>query len=140
MWKPSQNDKIYSVDMSDIVEAESVIGLNFPSELKCFYEKFGYGFLSGNNINRILDPFSISDLRLRINEYEYYEDLNLYKEFEEDKLLFFEANEGVLFSIEIANKPKQKIYFYDKIIANSLEEFIEKYSKDNYYYEKINKQ
>ena len=139
MWKPCENDKIYSVDNSDIVEAETMMGFSLPSELKKFYETFGYGFISDNktNINRILDPLSVSDLRLKTNEYEFYVDLDLYDEFGEDKLLFFEANEGVLFSIEITESMKQKIYFYGEIIADSLAEFLEKYSKDNHYYEKM---
>jgi len=135
-WTPRNIDKFYSVSETDIVAAEKMMKLDFPSELEEFYRDVGYGFINSpeKNINRLLDPLSVADLRLRMNEYEYYVDVELYDEFEEGKLLFFEANEGVLFSIELTKAPEQKIFFFDKVIANSLQEFLKKYCNNNYYY------
>ena len=131
-------NKIYSVNDNAVAEAEALMEISFPSELKRFYEMFGYGFLSGDRtkINRILDPMSVADLRLRVGDYEHYEDLDLYKEYEDNKLLFFEANEGIFFSIEMSDYPQQKVYFCGRAIADSLEEFVEKYTEDNDYFEK----
>lgn len=109
VWKPSENDKLYSVDMDAILEAETLLGFSFPNELRQFFITYGYGFISESdtNINRLLDPLSIADLRSRQKEYEYYGDLDLYEEYEKDKLLFFEANEGILLAIELSDTEKQ---------------------------------
>lgn len=136
VWKPSENDKLYSVDMDAILEAETLLGFSFPNELRQFFITYGYGFISESdtNINRLLDPLSIADLRSRQKEYEYYGDLDLYEEYEKDKLLFFEANEGILLAIELSDTEKQKIYFYDKPIAESLDDFLIKYTNNNCFF------
>jgi len=101
-----------------------------------FYLAIGYGFIKGSNfnINLIMDPCSISDFRLRQNDFEFYPDIEIYDEFEGDKLIFFEASEAALISIELSGNVESKIYYYDVEIANSLKEFLKKIQKDDSYY------
>lgn len=63
----------------------------------------GYGFINGSefNINRIMDVDSVRDFRLRQGDFEFYPDIDIYDEFEEDKLIFFEGSESALISIEL---------------------------------------
>ena len=46
-----------------------------------------------------MDPESVLDFRLRQNDFEFYPDIEIYDEFEKDKIVFFEANESALISI-----------------------------------------
>ncbi len=50
--------------------------LSFPKELRKFYMELGYGFLKGDsgNINRLMDPLSVRDFRLKQNDFEYFPD------------------------------------------------------------------
>lgn len=93
-----------------------------------FYLEVGYGFIKGSefNTNRILDPYSVRDFRLRINDFEFYPDIEIYDEFENDKLIFFEGSESALMSIELNDNNKNPIYYYDIQIATSLTEFLRK--------------
>jgi len=43
-----------------------------------------------------MDPYSIRDSRLRTNDYEFYPDIEIYDEFEDNKLIFFEGSESAL--------------------------------------------
>lgn len=49
-----------------------------------------YRFIKGseNNVNRILDPYSIRDFRMRENDFEFYPDIEIYTEFEIDEVIF----------------------------------------------------
>ena len=63
----------------------------FPKLLRDFYLEIGYGFIGSKveNINRIMDPESVLDFRLKQNDFEFYPDIEIYDEFAEDKLVFF---------------------------------------------------
>lgn len=129
-------NKFYPVSEDEVKEVESSINLPIPKELKKFYQEFGYGFISGTegNINRIMDPYSIRDFRQRKNDFRYYPDIEIYDEFEEGKIIFFEGNESTLISIEVSDKDESNIYYYDTKIANSLKEFLINLQKDDNYY------
>lgn len=132
-------NKIYPVSEEDILDAERELNLSFPFELREFYKNIGYVFLSGSksHINRIMDPSSVCSFRLR--EYEYEDDpaTESYDEFEDGKLVFFEVDSDVLFSIELTDEKKSKIYYYDTKIADSLEDFLIKMSENIMYYNDI---
>lgn len=81
-----------------------------------------------------MDPLSVRDFRLRQNDFEYFPDKEIYDEFEENKLIFFEVNESILFSIELCDGDKQRIFLYNVIIAESLEVFVEAFLKDEDFY------
>ena len=129
-------EAFYPVPSGSIEKAEERMGLAFPSELRAFYQQYGYGFLpSGeDNINRILDPMSAAHLRRREEEFATYPDLDLLAPYEKDKLVFFEVNESALFLIELGDGPRQAVYYYGEQIAPSLEDFITAYLRDERFY------
>lgn len=105
-------------------------------ELVNFYSEVGYGFIKGSefNINRIMDPYSVRDFRLRVNDFEFYPDIEIYEEFENNKLIFFEGSESALMSIELNENNQSPVYYYDIQIATSLEEFLRKIQENDKYY------
>lgn len=90
-------NQFYPVNLDKIRDSESKLGIQIPELLKEFYAEVGYGFLKSkvDNINRIMDPESVLDFRLRQHDFEFYSDIEIYKQFEDDKLVFFEANEVI---------------------------------------------
>lgn len=81
-----------------------------------------------------MGPASIRDARLKVNDFEFYPDIEVYEELEEDKLIFFEANESALLLIELGQEKNNPIYYDEIKIANSFEEFLRKIIEDNNYY------
>ena len=134
--KRNLKNKFYEVKMSDIEDVENEIGIIFPDQLKKFYLEVGYGFIHGSegNVNRIMDPYSVRDFRLRQNDFEYYTDIEIYGEFENNKLIFFEGNEVSMISIAFDNDKSNSIFYYDEKIADSFIDFINKISKDDTFY------
>lgn len=135
------DNTFYDVTNSEIDTLENGLHLKLPKELKEFYHINGYGFLRGNNTNRVMDPLSVIDFRLRRNDYDYFNDnveMEMFKEYEVDKLVFFEADAFTYISIGISNENEGKIYYYDIKIADSLSEFLLRMKNDeNYYLESI---
>ena len=121
--KENQEKNFYPVTENEIKEVEKELDLKFPKELINFYIEVGYGFIKGSefNINRIMDPYSVRDFRLRVNDFEYYPDIEIYEEFENNKLIFFEGSESALMSIELNENNRSAVYYYDIQIANSLD-------------------
>jgi antitoxin YxxD len=113
--------------------------LKFPKELVDFYLEVGYGFIKGSemNINRIMDPYSVRDFRLRVNDFEFYPDIEIYNEYENNKLIFFEGSGSALISIELNENYRSAVYYYDIQIATSLVEFLKKIEEDDKYYLKL---
>lgn len=134
--KVSQENSFYPVTENEIEEVEKELDLKFPKELVNFYIEIGYGFIKGSefNINRIMDPYSIRDFRLRVNDFEFYPDIEIYDEFENNKLIFFEGSESALMSIEVNENNRSPVYYYDIQIATSLEEFLRKIEENDKYY------
>ncbi|MBZ5752059.1 SMI1/KNR4 family protein [Metabacillus rhizolycopersici] len=134
--KINQENSFYPVTESEIEEVEKELDIKIPKELVNFYLEVGYGFIKGSefNINRIMDPYSIRDFRLRINDFEFYPDIEIYDEFENNKLIFFEGSESALMSIEMNENNECPIYYYDIQIATSLEEFLKKIEGNDKYY------
>ncbi|USY32486.1 SMI1/KNR4 family protein [Bacillus velezensis] len=128
-------NKTYKVPEEDILKAEQRMKVDIPNDLKQLYLEVGYGFIKGesdNAIKRILGPGAVADIRLREGIFEFDPDLDeLYDD--ENKLIFFEVNEGVYISIDLqlANNP---IFYFDTQIAESLEDFFKKFLNDNEYY------
>lgn len=128
--------KFIKLHENDLLNAEERLGFRLPNELRNFYLEVGYGFIKGSNgnaINRLMDPDTIADITLREGIYEYDPDLEEIYE-EDDKLVFFEMNEGVYLTLDI-NTPKQTpVYFFETQIADSLVEFIRKMNEDSEYF------
>jgi len=131
----NKSNSFYKIDKNEIYEAENRIHIKIPHELKCFYESVGVGFIGSQDgaINRLLSPNTCVDIRLREDIYEYDPDLEMYIEYEETAMIFFEINEGVYASIELTNNLQSRIFFANEIIANSLNEFLEKITDSNYW-------
>ncbi len=128
-------NKTYNVLVDDIFKAEQRMNISFPNDLKQLYLEVGYGFIKGQSasaINRILGPGAVADIRLREGVFEFDPDLDELFD-EEDKLIFFEVNEGIYISIDLqlVNNP---IYYFDIQIAESLEDFLKKFLNNNEYY------
>ncbi|MTH54548.1 hypothetical protein GKZ89_14180 [Bacillus mangrovi] len=134
--KNNKGSEFFPVELSEIEEVEEALGLKLPSELRDLFIEVGYGFLgeSENNINRLMGPYSLRDARLKVNDFEFYPDIDAYEDLEETKLIFFEASESALLLIEMGEGKDNSIYYDDIKIANSLEEFLKKMMEnDNYY-------
>lgn len=74
--------------------------------------------------------------RLRVDDYEFYPDIEIFDEVEEDKLVFFEGDEITTILIGLGEGETSPIYLFDTLIANSLKEFLEKIMEDDLYYMK----
>lgn len=138
--KYNNGSKFYPVNEEEINELEKNLKLTVPRELKDLLLEVGYGFINGseNNVNRIMDTDSIRDFRLRKGDFEFYPDIEIYDEYEDGKLIFFEGSESALISIELIEDNSSNIFYYDVKIADSLEEFLLKIQEDdNYYLEMI---
>ncbi|BCJ95505.1 SMI1/KNR4 family protein [Anaerocolumna cellulosilytica] len=131
----NKSNSFYKLDKNEIYEAENRMHIKIPYELKCFYESVGVGFIGSQDgaINRLLSPDICADIRLREDIYEYDPDLEMYVEFEEMAMIFFEINEGVYASIELNESAQSRIFFANEVIANSLQEFLEKIADSNYW-------
>ena len=129
-------NRFYPVTKSEIHEVEKNLNLKLPIELVNLYLEVGYGFIKGSeyNINRIMDPLSIRDFRLRLNDYEFYPDIELYDDLEVNKLIFFEGSESALMSIELTQNNKSPIYYGELKIADSLTSFLSKIQDNDEYY------
>ncbi|EEO1907829.1 TPA: hypothetical protein HQN17_002826, partial [Listeria monocytogenes] len=108
----NKNNSFYPVSLEEIEEVEETLDLKIPKELKDFFLNVGYGFIKGSkyNINRIMDPYSIRDFRLKQNDYEFFPDIEVYDELEEE-IIFFEGSETALISIKLTTEEKNKIYY-----------------------------
>jgi antitoxin YxxD len=128
----------FNVDEKEITRAEKRMDLKFPKELRDFYLEIGYGFLCNHDkkgFNRIMDPLSVADFRLGEGIYEYDPDREMYDNM--NSLVFFEISEGTYLTIrlnEVTLEGKCPIYYFDKLIARSLEEFIKKMDEKTDYY------
>lgn len=134
--KNNKNNKFYAVEEESILKAESGMGLIIPKSLKLFFENVGYGFIEtkSHNINRIMDPESIQEFFFEEGQFENLEEASLIKKYTRDKIVFFEANESLYLSIGTTKKNNGKIFYYNENIADSLEDFFDKYSKDEKYF------
>lgn len=134
--KSNPSHQFYPLTKDEIKNSESKLEIMFPKLLREFYLEISYGFIGSEvgNINRIMDPESVLDFRLRQNDFEFYPDIEIYNEFEEDKMIFFEANESALISIGFGSDNSGKIYYYDEEISKNLGEFLEKLLEDDTFY------
>lgn len=131
----NKNNLFKAIKKQEIIRAEERMQISFPKILKDFYTQIGVGFIGSkeNAINRIIPPEQCADIRLREDIYACDPDLELYEEYEENSLIFFEINEGVYASIELGDNKQNKIYFANEVIANSLVEFLINIENPNYW-------
>lgn len=72
----NQENKFYPVTTESIEKAQEDLGVLFPKELVDCYRNLGYGFIKGSrqNVNRLMDPLSVRDFRLKQNDFEFFPD------------------------------------------------------------------
>ena len=119
----------YPVKQESIDEVEAKLTFSLPTELKEFYIQVGYGFLWQTNkdsFDRILSPKQVAQITLKEDFYGGDPDLELYDDlYEDEKLLFFEVNEGVYLAIDKHNNNgKNAVFYFEDKISDSLEEFV----------------
>ncbi|MCU5706700.1 SMI1/KNR4 family protein [Bacillus mobilis] len=135
--KSNQIPIFYPLPKEEVIEAEDLLKMQFPKELKRFYEEIGYGFLNTNRnlINRFMDPISVADFRLRQDIYEHSP--NLDDTDDEESLVFFEITEISFLTIKFKEENELgqcPIYSENVKIADSLEEFLIKMDENPDYY------
>ncbi|MBC6309738.1 hypothetical protein HCJ66_09215 [Listeria sp. FSL L7-1582] len=130
-----EENNFYLLRDGMIEEAQADLTFDFPKELLEFYNEVGCGFIKGSkgNINRLMDPISVRDFRMKEYDYEFYPDIDLYDDLE-DELIFFEVDETVLMSIKVTGEDTSPIFYNETKIADSLYEFLQLMSKDDNYY------
>lgn len=134
--KNNVGNKFFQVSEEEISQLEDELKVRVPEDLKELLLEVGYGFInsSENNVNRIMDTTSIRDFRLRKGDFEFYPDIEIYDEYEDGKLIFFEGSESALLSIELTEGSNSSIFYYDVKIADSLVEFLFKIQEDDNFY------
>ena len=133
----NQGNKFYRVKDGAIADAQEELGIVLPKELTEFYTEVGYGFLYSkeDNFNRIMDPQSVCDFRLRAGQFAGYSELDIYDSYERNRVIFFEICEGNYLSIGFAKSNQGKVFYGKKKIANSLKDFLIQYQQDEHYFE-----
>ncbi|MBC1436121.1 hypothetical protein HB848_12310 [Listeria rocourtiae] len=136
----NEENNFYPLRDGMIEEAQADLEFDFPKELLEFYNEVGCGFIKGSkgNINRLMDPISVRDFRMKEYDYEFYPDIDLYDDLE-NELIFFEVDETVLMSIKVTDEDTSPIFYNETKIANSLYEFLQLMSKDDNYYMALTK-
>ncbi|MEH7705661.1 1,3-beta-glucan synthase regulator [Bacillus toyonensis] len=136
--RSKQKPIFYPIYQDEIDEAESLLQMELPKELKCFYQEIGCGFLESDKrtfFNRFMDPISVADFRLRQDIYEYnpnFDDVD-----DEESLVFFEVSEISFLTIKFKEENELgqcPIYSDSTKIADSLEEFLNKMVENPDYY------
>ncbi|MBJ8070784.1 SMI1/KNR4 family protein [Bacillus cereus] len=133
--RSKQKPIFYPIYQDEIDEAESLLQMELPKELKRFYQEIGCGFLKSDKrtfFNRFMDPISVADFRLRQDIYEYNPNLD-----DDESLVFFEVTELNFLTIKFKEENELgqcPIYSEDEKIADSLEEFLIKMDENPDYY------
>jgi len=128
--KPADN-VFFPVKQQNIDEAEKLLGYALPAPLIEFYSEIGYGFLQASenrrvvndsDINRIIDPVSVSELILGISELQPTE------QFDSGDIPFFEIGDELFIVMKTKAKKANTIFLAhgERMIAENLEEFIRK--------------
>ena len=136
MIKNNPQNTFYSVKSETIHKAEANMGVIIPETLVGFFLNVGYGFLETHkhNINRIMGPTSIEEFYLGTGQFQNSDEVEIFGAYTKDKLVFFEVTESLFLSIGTTKANKGNIYYYDKLIANDINDFLMKYLKNEEYF------
>jgi hypothetical protein len=90
-----------------------------------------FGKKNKDSFDRLLSPLQVAQLTSKEDFYEDDPNLKVYYNlYNNDKLLFFEVNEGLYLAIDKADEGgKSKIYYFDQKIFDSLEDFIKEFAQ-----------
>lgn len=124
----------------EIEQTEDELGIIIPDELKEIYKDLGYGRLCSSDpkcSDRIMYPLEIADFYLRRDVYEYNEVVDEY-DINKGEIVFFEVSSDLFITVSLSmgDGGGYPVYFIDKKIANSVEEFLTKMDeKVDYYFD-----
>lgn len=124
----------YKVNEIDVSTAESLIGYNFPEELKAFYNEIGYGFVCKDDnlrIDRIMHPQDIADFILGDDVYEFI-DKSIYPD---DEIPFFHIAGDDFLTLKI-DEDELEVKYFGEVIAKSIKEFLLKMDEETDYFSK----
>lgn len=120
----------YRVTDFDIKDAEKILGHKFPKQLDLFYKQVGYGFLccdDNDSIDRIMDPLAVAQVISDANRDEF-----VWEDYVSRGLIpFFELGDELYITISMSNG---SIFYFDRKVADSLSEFLERMDKETDYY------
>lgn len=122
------NDYLCNDGIDDELKIFIENDINVSKELIDFYKNNGFGIICEKNstglyFNRILSPKEIIDF---VDKDGIYSD--------EDKLIFMELMEDTYITIGISKDNYGKIFYFDRIIANSFNEFIDNLHNKGVYF------
>lgn len=132
-YQKNDKDRIFSLEKKEIESAEKELGFQFPSDLREFYLKFGYGFIGDDpwSTVRLMDPFSVKDFHKGEGNYTINPEVDFYYDYIDDKVVIFEEDAYTFLFMGLND---QKIYYCDEVVAESLDDFIEKmHEKPGFY-------
>lgn len=127
---------IYRLE-DDVIEAEERLGKKFPNELREFYLGVGYGFICNfdkTRRGRLMDPHSVADFLLDEDDFI---DSRIRELYPENMLVFFEVGEGTYLTLDLEQEIEDGIcpvYYFERKIATSLEEFLKRMDEETDYY------
>ena len=141
-WRKSKH-AFFKFDLSKLISAEKALGIEFPTELVAFYKALGYGFVCNNSSlmnSRIMDPKSISDFIQGLGVFKMFPDRERFM----GKCMFpfFEVSEVSMLMLDTSSnklKGENPVYYYGKLIATSLQEFLQKMDTETDYYLNVDK-
>lgn len=131
-----EGNRFLEVGEESIIDAQEELEIVLPEMLVQFYKEIGYGFFKSSryNFNRIFSPQSLCEFRLRKGQFEGDTELEIYDEYEQDKLVFFEICEGNYLLIGFVKNNNGKVFYGNRMIANDLKEFLGEYQKNENYF------
>ncbi len=124
----------YKVSKDDVKKAETRMLMEFPKDLKKFFEEIGYGFFYDEDecfTDVLMKPQDIADFRCGEGNYYYAEEREFLKE---EDLVFFEVDSNCHIHIKVSGENVGKIYFGNRLIADSFEMFVQVLSKKSNFF------
>ena len=128
----------YEVREEEIAQAERMLSMSFPDELRQFYLNVGYGYFGNDDpdfLNQLMHPIEIAKLKLGLDFYGnmYEEELEYYTS--DAVFPFFDlGGESDYLVIQMEGEGSGSILYFDTCIASSFHEFAEKMCKKTDYF------
>ena len=143
-----ENNIFYDLTKAEIDTAEQKLQMQFPNQLRQFYQEIGYGHLTNSKddkehhyiSNEILPPLIAVDYMQGIIEHpgeEYYMSASTYEDLQPGDLPFFEIGDSSSFMVMKLNSDNPNAVYSDcgVKIEDSFERFIYRlYHEDPAYY------
>lgn len=129
----------YNVNPLELIEIEKKIFI--PKELKDFYLNIGYGFFYDNldyfSIDKLYSPSEFCKINLREDYYIDDPTLDFYntKKFNNYKIFIEVVESNYLLIDDNEVNGRNAILYIDTKIADSLEEFLDRFDKEGHFFE-----